>query len=328
MPESRDQGAVPQGLIEQARAKDVDPGRLQELGKQAASLYSSKGANLSDAVVEVIGSEDLGPEHTRRVCEFANQAAFQNEWEKGGSVRNVEFDGGPADPAVVLRELNDGARPVEEPGVRRISDYDTPPEKIARADSRVEEKIFGKYAMPMTVPSEIPSGTPDLARLRTTITGAQDHIHSKVSGLEVTKEAVARELGDAVSEAVLGGDSLFKIASCWTHFCNDKRLFQEALEVSIDRMRERQVPDTELEVEKLASEQEAIGRIPNAGHPVVSRFMEFIKVAQQLNILRGAGDVLSERLEDVHGAMREVNMNRPPSMPHMGMALLTGMMKR
>ena len=28
------------------------------------------------------------------MCEFANQEAFQREWEKGGSVRNVEFDGG------------------------------------------------------------------------------------------------------------------------------------------------------------------------------------------------------------------------------------------
>ena len=98
MPDSHhDQGALPQGLIEQSRARDVDPGRLQFLGKQAASLHSQNKTKLSAAVVNVVGKEDLAPEHIKRVCEFANQSAYQNEWEKGGSVRNIEFEGGPAE---------------------------------------------------------------------------------------------------------------------------------------------------------------------------------------------------------------------------------------
>lgn len=261
-------------------------------------MHVDQGTPLSEAVVNAIGHEDLGPEHTRRVCEFANQEAFQREWEKGGSVRNVEFDGGPADPAVVLRELNDGARPE----VLRISDYDEPPEKTARADRRVEEEIFGKYAQSMVHPSEVPSGMGDLHRLRQTAEGAQDHIHSKLSQLEVTKEAVARDLGDAVTDSVLSGNSLHKIASAWSHFCSSKPLFQEALDVSIERMRQRGV-EVDQEVEKLAGQKETVGIIPNPEHPVIGKFQAFIKVAEQHRILQRAKGVVAEQMQPINQAL-------------------------
>lgn len=299
MPETRDQGAIPQGLIEQARARPMDPGKLQLLGKQAAALHSDGGTPLTEAVLSVIGHEDVGPEHARRICEFANQEAFQREWEKGGSVRNVEFEGGPADPAVVLRELNDGARPE----AIRVSDYDEPPTKLARADRRVEEEIFGKYAGVMA-PMMVPRGLPDLHRMRQTISGAQEHFMSKISGVEVTKMTLARELGDEVCKAVMEGDSLYKIANAWSRFGADKRDFQEALDVSITRMRERRVPGWDVEAEKLAGEQETVGKIPNPAHPLISRFIEFTKVAAQYRVLKSAHGVLGEQLGPVNAAIR------------------------
>jgi hypothetical protein len=294
MADSKDQGAIPQGLIEQARARPVDPGKLQLLGKQAAAMHVEQGVPLSEAVVNAIGREDLGPEHTRRVCEFANQEAFQKEWEKGGSVRNVEFDGGPADPAVVLRDLNDGARP----DTIRISDYDEPPIKVARADRRVEEEIFGKYAHSAPHPSEIPSLIPGMQRLRQTAVGAQEHIMSKLSELEVTKEAMARDLGDSVTDAILSGGSLHKIAAAWSHFCHRKDLFREALDVSLGRMRERGA-HVSSDMEKIAS-VEAVGHIPNPDHPLIEKFRGFIKVAQQVRILKGAGQVVEEQLPAIN----------------------------
>lgn len=260
-------------------------------------MYVDRGMSLNDAVVNAIGREDLGPEHARRVCEFANQEAFQREWEKGGSVRNVEFEGGPADPAVVLREMHDGARP----DTLRVSDYDEPPVKVARADRRVEEEIFGKYAQPMIHPSEVPSGIPDIHRLRQTAVGAREHIMSKLSSLEVSREIVARELGDAVTDAVLSGNSLHKIASAWSHFCSRQDMFKEALDVSIAHMRERGVKVDE-ESEKQAFAKPA-GQIPNPRHPLIEKFVGFTKVAQQINVLRKATQVVGEQLPAIDGAL-------------------------
>lgn len=294
MPDSKDQGAVPQGLIEQARAKDVDPGHLQMLGKQAAALHEKEGSSLSDSVVRVIGEEELGPEHARRVCEFANQAAFQNEWEKGGSVRNIEFDGGPADPAVVLRDMHDGAR---QPAERVTSDYDTPPPIKLAADRRVEEEIFAGHTDSNPHPTEVAPGMPDMVRLRDTIVGAQDHIFSKIAGLEVTKEAVGLEMADLVTDEVLRGTSLYKVANAWTHFTDDRPSFQEALDTAVARMTERGLNE-ELLVEKTAAVD--TGKIPNPAHPVISRFIEFTKLATQIRTLRGAVNVLEEHLAPVN----------------------------
>lgn len=296
MPDFKDLGAIPQGILSQSRARPVDSGKLQLLGKQAAAMYSDHRVPLTDAVVSVIGKEDLGPEHTRRICEFANTEAFRNEWEKGGSVRNVEFTGGPADPAVVIRDLNDGSRQ----DAILVSDYSEPPAKIAAADSRVEEEIFGKFAQTMVHPSEVPSGMGDLHRLHQTVNGAQEHIHGKLSGLEVTKEAVARDLGDTVCDAILRGMSMFKIASAWSHFCDDKSLFQEAVDVSVKRMHQRGLSD---DVEKFASAAEPVGSIPNPGHPLVSRFLEYTKLAEQHRVLKRAVGIVGENIPSIKTAL-------------------------
>jgi hypothetical protein len=323
MPGDRDQGGIPQGLIEQARARSVDPGKLQMLGKQAAALYTEGGRSLTDAVVDVIGREDVGPEHARRICEFANQAAFQNEWEKGGSVRNIEFEGGPADPAVVLRELHDGARP----DAIRVSDYDEPPPKLAKVDRRVEEQIFGKFASADLTPhpSEVPSGMPDLHRLRTTLDGACDHVHSQFSKATTEKEVLAHRLAEAACDAIMKGASLYKIGCAWSRFPCDQEDFKEAMHATIQRLEERKISYS-VEPEKSAE----VGHIPNQNHPVIKEFLEFTKVATQLRILQDAEKSLKERQVDVENVIKEgaEARNACPPAPGWGGILSAFMMGR
>lgn len=305
MSDSKDQGAIPQGLIEQARARSVDPGKLQLLGKQAAALHHGSGMPLSEAVVQTIGQEDVGPEHTRRICEFANQAAFQSEWEKGGAVRNIEFDGGPADPSVVLRDLNDGAR---QEAVRVVSDYDSPPTKLARANN-VEEEIFGKFASGYQPhPKDVAPGMGDLTRLRTTIIGAQDHVFSKIASLKVTEEMLERDLGDAVADAVMNDTPLLKIAEAWSHFTDRLDLFEQGLSCSMQRMNEREVP---YDLEKVAE----VGRIPNAEHPLVSRFCALVKVASEIKTLSSSVEVLDEQLKQVEEAIKQASLGAAMLVP-------------
>lgn len=283
-------GAIPRALIEQREARSVDPGKLQLLGKQAAALYSSGNVPLSDAVVQIVGREDLGPEHTKRICEFANQEAFKLEWDKCGSIRNVEFDGGPADPSVVIKELNDGAR---QDAVRVVSDYDRPPEPLKLANRRVEEEIFSGYTEEKPFAHEQPGGVSDLVALYDTIKGAEDHVFSKMAGLEVALEQIGIELGDEVGNAVLEGESLSKVAGVWKRF-ESGPILDLALETTKDRLDHRQVPYDE-ELEKTAS----VGRIPNTEHPVIAKFLGFVKVASEYYKLLGAVDVLKEKRAQV-----------------------------
>lgn len=288
----RELGAVPQGIIEQARARPVDPGRLQMLGKQAAALYSGNNTPLTDAVLQVIKDQDLGPEHARRVCEFANQSAFQNEWEKGGSVRNVEFEGGPADPSVVLKGMNDGS----QPDSHRVDDYSAPP--AAPAARNVEEEIFGKMASATMTPR----GLSDLQALRTTAIGAQEHLMSKISSLTTRMELLKEDLAGEVKKLVLVGEPISKIAAAWSHFGEEQDLFNGISTVR-NLLVNRGVMTKQAFIQSLRAPAE-VGHEPNPEHGVVATYIEFAKTAGELRTMRQAVGVLDGQRKEIEIALK------------------------
>lgn len=81
---------------------------------------------MTEAVVRTIGHTKLSSEQVRRVVEAANHAAFANKYAATtGNMRAVDFDGGPADPAVVLEALKTASAP--EVRVAATMDYMLPP---------------------------------------------------------------------------------------------------------------------------------------------------------------------------------------------------------
>ena len=98
-----------QTLLQQSAARPKSGEELEVLGKQASALYRCGSCSLNDAVVETTKKAGLSPEQVKRVCEFANTDAYLREFEKKGSThRYISFHGGPANPAEVLKDLNDG----------------------------------------------------------------------------------------------------------------------------------------------------------------------------------------------------------------------------
>lgn len=97
-------------LLQQENATPRTGQELEVLGKCAAKKYvDGTCSSLNDAVVETVKQAGLSPEQVRRVIEFANTDAYLVEFNKeGAQSRYVEFHGGPASPAEVLRDLNDG----------------------------------------------------------------------------------------------------------------------------------------------------------------------------------------------------------------------------
>lgn len=98
-----------QTLLQQSAARPKSGEELEVLGKQASALYRCGSCSLNDAVVETTKKAGLSPEQVKRVCEFANTDAYLKEFEKKGSTHKyISFHGGPANPAEVLKDLNDG----------------------------------------------------------------------------------------------------------------------------------------------------------------------------------------------------------------------------
>lgn len=114
-------------LLQQSSAQQISGQDLEMLGKEAASFYlCGEACNLTEAVVETVKCAGLSPEQVLRVVEFANQSAYLKEFAKQSAAHKyVNFEGGPADPAEVLRDLNDGGGGTVFD--RGNSDYNEPP---------------------------------------------------------------------------------------------------------------------------------------------------------------------------------------------------------
>jgi hypothetical protein len=114
-------------LLQQQHAVPKTGEELEVLGKCASKRYvDGQSETLSDAVVETVKHAGLSPEQVRRVIEFANTNAYLTEFNKeGSSHKYIEFHGGPADPADVLRDLNDGGGGTVFD--RGLADYSLPP---------------------------------------------------------------------------------------------------------------------------------------------------------------------------------------------------------
>ena len=120
-----------QSLLAGAPQKKVDAERLKLMGKQAASRFVSEGTPLADSVIKLASEmSGLNAHHIRRLCEFANQAAFQLEFEKsaGEINRAPKFD--YADPDAVIRDMN--APPGPAPGAH--GDYKSIPREEVSGD--------------------------------------------------------------------------------------------------------------------------------------------------------------------------------------------------
>lgn len=232
--------------------KSTDPGTLEGLGKQAAALHESAGIGMTDAVVQTIGRAKLSTEQVRRVVEFANIEMFNRKYAAmAGTFRTVHVDDGPADPATVLQDLNNNARP-QEVTVDAL-EYSMPPNlsKTASVAGLVEARPRG------AVMGEIYD-------LRSKVSAAHDEL---IQSVEASKERVAElfvELVEAVKSASAGGAAPEEIYRAWV------KVNPEAAKIAYARASTYMRPANE----KVA------GRYLNPSTDVVDLFAKLVKESQ------------------------------------------------
>jgi len=307
-----DPGALPIGLMQQNVARPIDPEQLEALGKKAAARFSSCGEALTKSAASVIKESGLrlAPEQIKRVVEFTNTAAFMEAFEKAGEVRNVTFEGGPANPGEVIRELNDGSTPA----VHQVqsSDYEPPSEnyKLASAGEAALLEAFGVTDFEKA--ASVVSNTDHLARyngveevndLRVRLEGAREHFMSKLSSSGVLLDDVRGDLCDTAGQEVLhGSSSLGDLARAWSSYTPSANLLKEAMVLVGNHLRSKGM--TQPELGNLLVKTAQVGEIPNPEHPVVERFIAFTKVACEHSKLEEAVRIVDEQLEGVSAQLR------------------------
>jgi len=143
---------LPFELARQKTYAALSPSDLETMGRQASEMYLCKEASLNDAVVKLAGQHpSISPDQVKRVVEFANQNTFQALFEKqaGADQKNVDFD--IADPGVVLRDLNDGARPAVYHATP--AEYGQEPVKLGHKDVQADLVLMEMFGVTPTTPA-------------------------------------------------------------------------------------------------------------------------------------------------------------------------------
>jgi hypothetical protein len=302
-------GALPLGLAQQQAAKNVDPEQLESMGKRAAALYAERHMPLNEAVVEIVKEARLAPEQVKRVCEFANTAAYLFEFEKGGAVRNVTFEGGPANPASVLQDLNDGSSP--PPRQVKTSGYQPPKShyKTAMASDSILAEAFGVRPGLEKVAevSHSVRANPgeEIADLRIRLEGIRDDLKSKYASSGVLLLDVRRDLCDAVRQEVLTGTTLGDIVTAWMPYSDSVEMLKQAMPLIFGHLTATQTMTRE-EQQKSLTKTASISRIPNPDHPVIDRFIAFTKISHEHAKLEEALKIVGDQLRDVNQKLGEM----------------------
>jgi len=269
------------GLFQQSHARPKTGEELEVLGKTASSKWlDGRAKTLNDAVVETVKHAGLAPEHVKRVCEFANTDAFLKEFKKESGVGHhvVDFQGGPADPSEVLKDLNDGGGgSVYDPGT---SDYHMPPsEKRASASLREEAVLAQTFGFDYGIPLEDPLS--DVTDLRDKLAGAYEHLSSQLSGLEIMYEDTAEILYQTVKQAALHGSSLGEIAQVLEVGAPDAKFLKIAFEQMTPRLLKEGVY-RDINAALTSMDKTASRVVVNQRHPLVTAISEFAQCLDKL----------------------------------------------
>jgi len=273
-------------VVQQHHAHAVSGEQLEMLGKRAAALWADgEYPNLTSSVTCVVkeASPPLSPEQVRRVVEFANVEAYLTEFRKEGAHKIVDFGpDGPANPADVLRDLNDGGgTTVMDSG---LGDYHRLPEKHASAEAdALLESAFSIKAASVEYPEENPYG--EVIELRDKVASAYENTSAQINGLEVIYADLSEKLYDLVKQAALQGTSLGEIVQAWSAVNDNPVFVKAAFDQFVPRLFNDGVFSTLDEMGGSISKT-AGARLVNVNHPLVDHYNDFCQTLEKLAGLR------------------------------------------
>lgn len=282
---------------QQSHSRPVSGDELEAFGKKAADYWmAGQCRTLNEAVVETVKTAGLSPEQVRRVVEFTNTHAYLAEFRKEGSGHKViNFPGGPASPAEVLKDLNDGGGgTVFDTGGL---DYSRPPERSKTA-SIDHDRILTEGLGPVTSP--VPVGDPlqEVYELKDKLASLYENKTSELQGLEVMYMDLSSRLYEQVKQAALSGASLGEVLRVWQPVTPDAEYVKVAFAAIAPRLLAEGVFPSADSLEA-SFEKTGAARLPNMDHPLVPTFQEYCQTLYKLAETRVARDEAGAALDSL-----------------------------
>lgn len=288
---SRD--GISQLLLQQQAAKPRTGEDLEVFGKHAAMMWlRGEAPNMSAAVVETVKKASLSPEQVLRVVEFANTNAFLTEFKKEGRAhRVIDFPGGPADPATVLRDLNDGGGGAGRVStkVASLEDYASPPKQASKGDILWHREVEAPAPMAQANPLG------EAMQLRSKLAGVAEHARGQLNFAERAYRESVLEMQEQVKSAALEGVPLSEVVRVFAEVCPNETFIKHAFEVVSPKLVQSRVFRTPSDMEDSFRKQASSDPV-NPAHPLVTAYSVFCQSIDKCAELR---QVIGEYQESV-----------------------------
>lgn len=272
--------------LQQSHAHKISGEELEVLGKTASAKYlNGECKTLTEAVTQTVKKASLSPEQVKRVVEFANTDAFLHEFRKeGAGHRVVEFEGGPADPSDILKDLNDGGGGTVFD--RGTLDYHAPPADTKIASAHAEAGLDQMFEVKeAALPFSEPLG--DAMDMRDKLAAGVDHLTSELIGLEGMYEDLCDRVYFQVKQASLNGSGLGDIAQVMSAGAPSPEYIKCAFQMITPRLIKDEVYHS-LDQCLVSMDKTASATIVNTRHPLVTEMREYSECLTKMAEVRGA----------------------------------------
>ncbi len=289
---------------QQAHARPISGEDLEVLGKAAASAFCDGSfSTLDNAVVEMVKRAGLSPEQVKRVVEFTNVNAHLLTFKKEADHKVINFQGGPASPSTVLKDLNDGGGGTVFD--RGTADYNYPPPDVEKTSSANMDRL-GLDDAKLAEAFEVQGGEYAFADplreamdLRDKLAGARDLFNHELGAFETLFVDAGDLLYSEVKQASMVGTSLGQVVQAWSSVTDETEYVKLAFQAMTPRLLRDGVFENKDELSESISVIEKTAALVNPKHPLVATFVDYCDTLYKLAELRQARDEIDQHFDSM-----------------------------
>lgn len=294
----------------QSTHSSVSPEALEQMGKEASVMYITKGLSLNEGIAKLAAQHsDFNAEQVKRVAEFANTATYLAIHDKnktaGASSSYPQFE--LADPARIIQDLSDGARPVVS--TRTDLDYSKLPESSTKVSSAYADSVIDELFK--TASGEDLSYSPesvinDVMAYKYTVESSLSLLKNSAEEFDLMHKSASAEYYDSVKKHLLEGGSFSDVMIAARATGASQEKIAEASKDTVSRLLKEKVASADFLRHGVAGIEKVAHRVINEQHPLVSSFAAMVFAREEMNKLAFALEDTEAQLERLNDFIKEL----------------------
>ena len=295
-----------------SRQANLSPEMLEMMGKQAANMFLDTGLSLNEAITKLASDHnDINPEQLKRIAEFANTAVYLAKHDQsktaGDASSYPQFE--LADPARIIQDLSDGARP--NVVTQTDLDYSKQPEKklkvsTARSNALLEEMFQVKEASSREDLSfSRETAIHEISSAKDALVSLKEHLSSVGEEFDLMNKQASEQFYSEVKSHLLDGGSFADVLVAAYSSGAGKAKVSSALKPFVERLLREKVSSADKLSAQTTDFSKVAHRSINEEHPMVTSFRVVLSTDAEIEKVAAGIEQTEIELENINKFIRE-----------------------